>query len=65
MNIIQIKIYLNVSIHQIMIEHPSIKDGWFMEKNQELWPGQAMSLEVEEILFSEKSKFQDVLVFKR
>lgn len=29
------------------------------------WTGQAFSLEVEEVLFSAKSKFQDVLVFKR
>ena len=41
-----------------------IKDGWFMEKNQ-LWPGQAMCLEVDEILHKEKSPFQDILVFKR
>lgn len=41
----------------------AIKDGWFSEKSK-LWPGQAMSLEVEEVLFHEKSKFQDVLVFK-
>ena len=47
------------------MEHPSIKNGWFREGNQELWPGQAMSLEVDEILFSKKSDFQDVLVFKR
>ncbi|WAR15329.1 SPEE-like protein [Mya arenaria] len=38
-----------------------IKDGWFSEINA-LWPGQAMSLQVEEILFHEKSKFQDVIV---
>lgn len=29
------------------------------------WPGQAFSLQVEEVLFHEKSKYQDVLVFKR
>ncbi|XP_052227401.1 spermidine synthase-like [Dreissena polymorpha] len=40
-----------------------IKDGWFGESNQ-LWPGQAMSLQVENVLFHEKSKYQDVLVFK-
>uniref|UniRef100_A0A1I7XBE5 PABS domain-containing protein n=1 Tax=Heterorhabditis bacteriophora TaxID=37862 RepID=A0A1I7XBE5_HETBA len=28
------------------------------------WPGQAFSIQVKEILFHEKSKFQDVLVFK-
>ena len=41
-----------------------IKDGWFSELS-ELWPGQAMSLEVQEVLFNEKSKYQNVLVFKR
>lgn len=40
-----------------------IKDGWFMEKGA-LWPGQAMGLEVEEILHHTTSKYQDVLVFK-
>lgn len=29
------------------------------------WPGQAFSLQVEEVLFHEKSLYQDVLVFKR
>lgn len=42
-----------------------IQNGWFSEISQEMWPGQAMSLEVEEVLFHEKSKYQDVLVFKR
>lgn len=41
-----------------------IKDGWFMEKCT-LWPGQAMSLKVNEVLYNKKSKYQDVLVFKR
>jgi len=41
----------------------AVKDGWFSELST-LWPGQAMSLEVEEVLHKEKSKYQDVLVFK-
>ena len=41
-----------------------IREGWFSEIG-ELWPGQCMSLEVEKILHKEKSKYQDVLVFKR
>ncbi|XP_067946087.1 spermidine synthase-like [Watersipora subatra] len=45
------------------MDHPSITGGWFAEKN-ELWPGQAMTLEVEEVLFTEKSEYQDILVFK-
>jgi len=40
-----------------------IVDGWFMEKNQQ-WPGQAFSLQVEKIIASKKSKFQDILLFK-
>lgn len=28
------------------------------------WPGQAFSIEVDRVLFHERSKFQDVLVFK-
>jgi len=41
-----------------------IQSGWFSEINK-LWPGQAMSLQVEEVVFHEKSKYQDVVVFKR
>ena len=42
----------------------AVKNGWFSEVH-EMWPGQALSLAVEEILFHEKSSYQDVLVFKR
>ncbi|CAL5871197.1 uncharacterized protein PFLUO_LOCUS5444 [Penicillium psychrofluorescens] len=45
------------------ITHPTIKDGWFSEKS-DMWPGQAMSLKVNQILHHEKSKYQDVLVFE-
>jgi len=42
----------------------SITKGWFSEIN-EFWKGQALSLQVDgDILFHEKSQFQDVLVFK-
>jgi len=40
-----------------------IVDGWFIEKNNQ-WPGQATSLEVDEVLLNTKSEFQDVLIFK-
>ncbi|RKP35652.1 putative spermidine synthase [Dimargaris cristalligena] len=43
--------------------HPNIVDGWFKE-TATMWPGQAMSLEVLDILHHEKSKYQDVLVFE-
>jgi Spermidine synthase tetramerisation domain len=41
-----------------------IRDGWFSEVNP-MWPGQCLSLQVTEVLFHEKSKFQDVMVFQR
>ncbi|GMM29511.1 spermine synthase [Martiniozyma asiatica (nom. inval.)] len=44
--------------------HPLIKDGWFTEKSDQYFPGQAFQLRVEEILYSGRSKFQDVLLFK-
>lgn len=40
-----------------------IIDGWFHERGV-LWPGQAMSLKVEEVLYHGRSDFQDILVFK-
>ncbi|KJZ78747.1 Spermidine synthase [Hirsutella minnesotensis 3608] len=45
------------------LSHPTIKDEWFREESN-MWPGQAMSLKVQEILHHETSKYQDVLVFK-
>lgn len=44
--------------------HPMIKDGWFAEVSDTMWPGQAMSLRVDRILNAEKTKYQDLLVFK-
>ncbi|XP_048417567.1 spermidine synthase [Stegostoma tigrinum] len=41
----------------------AIKNGWFTETSS-LWPGQAMSLEVDKILYNQRSPFQDVVVFK-
>ena len=46
------------------ITHPTIKDGWFREISDTMWPGQAMTLRVEKVLHHEKSKYQDVLIFK-
>ncbi|KAI9734661.1 MAG: putrescine aminopropyltransferase [Cirrosporium novae-zelandiae] len=45
------------------ITHHTIKDGWFREVS-EMWPGQAMTLRVNQVLHHEKSKYQDVLVFE-
>lgn len=48
------------------MEHASsevIKDGWFRERGK-LWPGQAMTLQVDQVLERVTSTFQDILVFK-
>ncbi|KAI0394263.1 spermine synthase [Xylariaceae sp. FL0594] len=45
------------------ITHETIKDGWFREISH-MWPGQAMTLQVEKVLHHEKSQYQDVLIFK-
>ena len=37
--------------------------GWFSEVNSQ-WPGQAMSLQVESVLFEQRSEYQHVLVFQ-
>eukprot|EP01087_Luapelamoeba_hula_P024304 TRINITY_DN91_c0_g1_i1.p1 TRINITY_DN91_c0_g1~~TRINITY_DN91_c0_g1_i1.p1 ORF type:complete len:287 (+),score=53.29 TRINITY_DN91_c0_g1_i1:67-927(+) len=37
--------------------------GWFSELGT-MWPGQAFSLEVEEVLYEGKTEFQDIVVFK-
>ena len=41
------------------------KKGWFTEVSETEFPGQAQSLEVEEVLHEEETKFQDILIFKR
>lgn len=40
-----------------------VRSGWFSEIN-DLWPGQCMSLEVEKVLYHERSEYQDVMVLK-
>ncbi|EFJ34470.1 hypothetical protein SELMODRAFT_227474 [Selaginella moellendorffii] len=40
-----------------------IMAGWFSEINR-MWPGEALSLQVDKIVFQGKSEFQDVLVFE-
>lgn len=38
-------------------------DGWFREIGP-LWPGQAMTIKVNEVLHHEKSQYQDILIFE-
>lgn len=40
-----------------------MENGWFYEKN-ELWPGMCCGLQVEEILWDKRSKYQHVVVFR-
>lgn len=42
----------------------SLRNGWFSEFS-EMWKGQSMSLEIEEVLYHGRSKFQDVMILKR
>lgn len=42
----------------------AFKKGWFTETGT-LTSDQALSIEVDEILHQEKSKYQDILVFRR
>lgn len=41
----------------------SLKQGWFSELDKNLWPGQCLSLECDKLLYHQKSKYQDILVF--
>jgi spermidine synthase len=50
-------------IHYINIGLIVKSDGWFREISSQ-WPGQAMTLKVNKILHTEKSLYQDVLVFE-
>ena len=53
-----------IHIHSLCCRMDKNMKGWFTEMN-DLWAGQAMSLEVDEILHHEKSQYQDILVFNR
>ncbi|EYU25208.1 hypothetical protein ABFS82_06G022800 [Erythranthe guttata] len=57
--------------------HSTVVSGWFSEHqsssdanltevyfNNPMWPGEAHSLKVEKVLFKEKSKYQEVMVFQ-
>ncbi|KAL3653613.1 hypothetical protein CASFOL_003294 [Castilleja foliolosa] len=57
--------------------HSTVVSGWFSEPhsssnetvkkvyfNNPMWPGETHSLKVEKVLFKEKSKYQEVLVFQ-
>ena len=37
-------------------------DGWFHERG-EMWPGQAMSLKVDNVVYHGQSEYQDILIF--
>jgi len=41
-----------------------IEGDWFFEKSNEYLPGQKFGLQVEEVLFRERSAYQDVLMFR-
>ncbi|KAF4672179.1 hypothetical protein FOL47_000830 [Perkinsus chesapeaki] len=39
------------------------KRKWFSEVSDEMWPGQAMSLEISKVIYHERSRYQDIMVF--
>lgn len=41
------------------------EQNWFRETDPVFWPGQEFSLEIDKILYKQRSKYQDILVFKR
>jgi len=41
----------------------TVREGWFSEVSA-MWPGQCLSLQVDEVLCHEKSKYQDVVVLQ-
>lgn len=42
----------------------SVRNGWFSEIQNELWPGQCFSLKVKNVLHQEKSKYQDIQIIE-
>lgn len=40
-----------------------IQNDWWSETN-EMWPGQAFSMKVKNVLHHEKSEFQDIFIFE-
>lgn len=54
---------------KMVLSHSLVKadsngESWFHEVSNTMWPGQHFSLKVDEILYAQKSLYQDVLVFK-
>ncbi|TMW46433.1 hypothetical protein DOY81_008488 [Sarcophaga bullata] len=42
----------------------SVRNGWFSEIQNDLWPGQCFSLKVKKVLHQEKSKYQDIQIIE-
>lgn len=41
----------------------ALKKGWFSEVS-DMWPGICLSFEVEKVIHSEKSKYQDIMMIE-
>jgi spermidine synthase len=39
-------------------------DNWFSEVHETLWPGRALSLQVDKVIYEDRSEFQDICVFE-
>ncbi|MBN1850065.1 MAG: spermidine synthase [Deltaproteobacteria bacterium] len=43
---------------------PPLEHNWFSEIHENLWPGRALSLRMDRVLYQEKSEYQDICVFE-
>ena len=41
-----------------------IKDGWFIERT-EYSVGEGLTMKIDEVLYREKSQFQEIMIFKK
>ncbi|KAI5962417.1 SPE4 [Candida pseudojiufengensis] len=57
-------INLSAFKHETIVYHKQDNSYWFYEKSKDSFPGQAFGLEILEILYHTKTKFQDILIFK-
>lgn len=47
-----------------IVKMDSIRNGWFSEISDELWPGQCFSLKVNKVLHEETSAFQHISILE-
>ncbi len=43
---------------------PRLDNRWFSEIHEDLWPGRALSLRIDRLLYKERSKYQEICIFE-